>query len=118
MIHSQTVPPPLAAIEGRTFKLNTATTNSNTRSHRPSTRRKCGCSDVTSLLKKLLLRKFRVGFCRARFRGGAASRVVLCPSVLPHQQKPCRAIPALSPALAPLLQKPPDASQYPPSCAA
>ena len=32
MIHSQTVTPPLAAIDGTTFRLKTATTKSNTRS--------------------------------------------------------------------------------------
>src|SRR6202140_5560780 len=42
MIQSQTVTPPLAAIEGTTFKLNTATTNSSTRSKRPRTRFRCG----------------------------------------------------------------------------
>ena len=41
MIHSQTVTPPLAAIEGTTFKLKTATTNSNTKSRRPRARIKC-----------------------------------------------------------------------------
>ena len=44
MIHSQTVTPPLAAIEGTTLRLKTATTNSNTRSRRPRARIKCGCS--------------------------------------------------------------------------
>ena len=38
MIHNQTVTPPLAAIEGTTLRLNTATTNSRTKSPRPSTR--------------------------------------------------------------------------------
>jgi len=38
MIHNQTVTPPLAAIEGTTFRLKIATTNSKTRSVRPSTR--------------------------------------------------------------------------------
>src|SRR5580692_10093301 len=42
MIHSQTVTPPLAAIDGTTFRLKTATTKSRTRSKRPRTRFKCG----------------------------------------------------------------------------
>src|SRR5229473_1981777 len=44
MIHSHTVTPPLAAMEGTTLRLKTATTKSKTRSHRPSTRRRCGAS--------------------------------------------------------------------------
>src|SRR3984957_20073664 len=40
--HSQTVTPPLAAIDGMTFRLNTATTNSNAKSTRPRTRFRCG----------------------------------------------------------------------------
>src|SRR5690349_18579920 len=44
--HSHTVTPPLAAIDGTTFRLKTATTNSSTRSKRPSTRFRCGCSSV------------------------------------------------------------------------
>src|SRR5438309_10304021 len=42
MIHSQMVTPPLAAMEGTTFRLKTATTNSNTRSRRPRARIKRG----------------------------------------------------------------------------
>src|SRR5689334_15237320 len=42
MIQSQTVTPPFAAIDGTTFKLKTATTNSSTRSQRPRTRFRCG----------------------------------------------------------------------------
>src|SRR5215813_8263533 len=42
MIQSQTVTPPLAAIDGTTFRLKTATTNSSTRSQRPRTRLRCG----------------------------------------------------------------------------
>src|SRR3954468_6543349 len=38
MIHNQTVTPPLAAIDGTTFKLKTATTKSRIRSQRPRTR--------------------------------------------------------------------------------
>src|SRR5258708_917884 len=52
MIQSQTVTPPLAAIEGTTFKLNTATTNSSTRSKRPRTRFKRGwLSSVVDIVK-------------------------------------------------------------------
>src|SRR6476646_248863 len=40
--HSQTVTPPLAAMEGTTFRLKTATTNSSTRSQRPRTRLRWG----------------------------------------------------------------------------
>src|ERR1700675_3336053 len=42
MIHSQMVTPPLAAIDGTTFRLKTATIKSRTRSQRPRTRFKCG----------------------------------------------------------------------------
>src|SRR5579864_4494181 len=42
MIHNQIVTPPLAAMDGTTFKLKTATTNSSTRSQRPRTRLRCG----------------------------------------------------------------------------
>ncbi len=44
MIQSQTVTPPLAAIEGTTLRLNTATTKSRTRSRRPRARMRCGCT--------------------------------------------------------------------------
>src|SRR6185369_6641272 len=43
-IHNQTVTPPLAAIDGTTFRLKMATTNSRTKSARPRTRLRCGCS--------------------------------------------------------------------------
>src|ERR1700722_4654033 len=46
MIQSQTVTPPLAAIDGTTLRLKTATTKRRTRSKRPRTRRGCGASDV------------------------------------------------------------------------
>src|SRR6202171_6654928 len=59
MIHSHIVTPPFAAIDGRTLRLNTATTKSKMRSRRPSTLRRCGCGDVTSLLKKYLPKKSR-----------------------------------------------------------
>src|SRR5277367_1912809 len=42
MIHSQMVTPPLAAMDGTTLRLKTATTKSRTRSHRPRTRRRWG----------------------------------------------------------------------------
>src|ERR1700690_1513604 len=42
MIQSQTVTPPLAAIDGTTLRLKTATTKSKTRSKRPSTRLRWG----------------------------------------------------------------------------
>src|SRR5579863_7807518 len=42
MIQSQMVTPPLAAIEGTTFRLKTATTKRRTRSRRPRARIKCG----------------------------------------------------------------------------
>ena len=55
MIHSQTVTPPLAAIEGTTFKLNTATTKSSTRSRRPRARIKFGCADCVVVDKVRLV---------------------------------------------------------------
>src|SRR5438270_2583815 len=42
MIQSQMVAPPLAAIEGTTLRLKTATTKSRTRSRRPRARIRCG----------------------------------------------------------------------------
>src|SRR5215472_4336283 len=42
MIQSHTVTPPFAAIDGTTFRLKTATTNSSIRSQRPRTRFRCG----------------------------------------------------------------------------
>src|SRR5246127_5377160 len=42
MIQSQTVTPPLAAIEGTTLRLKTATTNRSTRSRRPNARIRLG----------------------------------------------------------------------------
>ena len=45
VIHNQTVTPPFAAIEGTTFRLNTATTNSRIKSRRPSTRFRSGAPD-------------------------------------------------------------------------
>src|SRR5215813_15585452 len=59
MIQSQMVTPPLAAMDGTTFKLNTATTNSSTRSRWPRTRLRCGwdsavfTSSVNVSLRKL-----------------------------------------------------------------
>src|SRR5580692_4221874 len=44
MIHSQMVTPPLAAMDGTTLRLKTATTKRRTRSHRPRTRRRWGAS--------------------------------------------------------------------------
>src|SRR6266853_4737941 len=48
IIHSQTVTPPFAALDGTTLRLKTATTKSRTRSPRPSTRRRCGASCASS----------------------------------------------------------------------
>src|ERR1700758_3962868 len=59
MIHTRMVTPPLAAMDGITFKLKTATTNSSTRSRWPRTRFRCGwdsamlASWVNDLLRKL-----------------------------------------------------------------
>src|SRR5215471_14298678 len=64
MIQSQIVMPPLAAIDGTTFRLKTATTNSNTRSQRPRTRFKCGCELGSEDKTALVLRQFG----RARIR--------------------------------------------------
>src|SRR5579863_7380449 len=52
MSHSQTVTPPLAAIDGTTFRLKTATTNSKTRSQRPRTRFRCGGLVMSPLADK------------------------------------------------------------------
>src|ERR1700756_4218453 len=74
MIQSQTVTPPLAAIEGTTFRLKTATTNSSTRSQRRRTRRRRGASISAGIggamtsLGKLLLRE---ADGRALMSGGA-----------------------------------------------
>ena len=68
MIQSQTVTPPLAAIDGTTFRLKTATTKSNTRSRRPRARISCGCStdwdDVDNIPREL------PGFARWTAEGG------------------------------------------------
>src|SRR2546428_1960453 len=58
MIQSQTVTPPLAAMEGTTLRLKTATTKSKTRSHRPSTRRRCGTSCVAGAVIVASIAKF------------------------------------------------------------
>src|ERR1700679_138804 len=62
MIHSQMVTPPLAAMDGTTLRLKTATTKRRTRSQRPRTRRKCGAAwspfaigEMASLDNSLLL---------------------------------------------------------------
>src|ERR1700739_451271 len=44
------VTPPLAAMDGNTLRLKTATTKSSTRSRRPSTRFRCGCSAAEAAL--------------------------------------------------------------------
>src|SRR5580704_19460945 len=44
MIQSQMVTPPLAAMDGTTLRLKTATTKSRTRSQRPRTRRRWGAA--------------------------------------------------------------------------
>src|SRR5580692_8646647 len=59
MSHSQMVTPPFAAIDGSTFRLNTATTNSSTRSRLPSTRFRCAraspaTSEATAVAPSLL----------------------------------------------------------------
>src|SRR5260221_11770437 len=65
--HSQTVTPPLAAMDGTTLRLKTATTKRRTRSQRPSTRRRPGASRaafvvvVTSVAKFVLPRVRGVG---------------------------------------------------------
>src|SRR5512137_1516902 len=49
MIQSQTVTPPLAAMEGTTLRLKTATTKRRTRSQRPNTRRRRGDSSTAAV---------------------------------------------------------------------
>src|ERR1700738_3385223 len=68
MIHSQTVTPPFAAMDGTTFRLKTATTNSRTRSRRPKTRRRRGACPsagvlgaMTSLDNRLLRQSLYTG---------------------------------------------------------
>src|SRR5207248_6300770 len=68
MIHSQTVTPPLAAIDGTTFRLNTATTNSSTRSRRPRARIRWGWAAVCVGSDKTRLETPR--FAWANSRGG------------------------------------------------
>src|SRR5213082_3552591 len=74
MIQSQTVNPPFAAIEGTTFRLKTATTNSSTRSQRPRTRLRCGClgscSDKEAPEGSFEFHSFK-DYCRALVTGGA-----------------------------------------------
>ena len=52
MIQSQIVTPPFAAIDGTTFKLQTATTNSKTRSQRPRTRFRWGGLAISVVMDK------------------------------------------------------------------
>src|SRR5215469_3579463 len=53
MIQSQTVTPPLAAIEGTTFRLKTATTKRSTRSRRPRARIKWGGAADSAVVDKV-----------------------------------------------------------------
>src|SRR5258708_28369665 len=100
MIQSQTVTPPLAAIEGTTLRLKTATTKSKTRSHRPSTRRRCGASlargaagavmtsfvnDALSMVRGPKLPMTYKETVRAEAR--RLHRALSCPR---HRQRPCR----------------------------
>src|SRR5579871_1462420 len=55
MIQSQTVTPPLAAIEGTTLRLKTATTKSSTRSRRPRARIRWGAESDCAISGKIPL---------------------------------------------------------------
>src|SRR5665811_1171690 len=65
MIQSQMVTPPLAAMEGTTLRLKTATTKSSTRSRRPRARIRWGCSADCGVVDKISLR----ADCLASFDG-------------------------------------------------
>src|SRR5690242_13966787 len=70
--HNHTVTPPLAAIDGTTLRLNTATTNSSTRSQRPSTRFRCGApASMVPDSAVLVAEDNRQLLCRTRRRGRA-----------------------------------------------
>ena len=53
MIQSQIVIPPFAAIEGTTLRLKTATTNSKTKSRRPSARISFGAASDWDVVDKV-----------------------------------------------------------------
>src|ERR1700751_3733974 len=78
MIQSQMVTPPLAAIEGTTLRLKTATTNRSTRSRWPRTRLRCGwdsavfTSWVNVLLRKVSAESRSEPIPRFAARGGQA----------------------------------------------
>src|SRR5207302_8929350 len=107
MIHNQTVTPPLAAIEGTTFKLNTATTKRSNRSRRPRARIRYGCSGCT-LLDKVpqelpgVARRTAEGGCphirKLVVQGGRGARPYTSPSVLLPPERGRCAPAALSPA--------------------
>src|SRR5437016_1811692 len=70
MIHSQMVAPPLAAIEGTTFRLKTATTKSNTRSRRPRARIKRGWVAGWVVVDNACGPRRSASLCSADSRGG------------------------------------------------
>ena len=77
MIQSQIVTPPLAAIEGTTLRLNTATTKSRTRSQRPRTRLRCGSFRLGRCSTTLTLREIDLARQPAR-RGMRRPAVCSC----------------------------------------
>src|ERR1700740_1272180 len=58
IIQSQTVTPPLAAMEGTTLRLKTATTKRRTRSQRPRTRLRCGASSGSTTCRAVVMTSF------------------------------------------------------------
>src|ERR1700723_580058 len=78
MIQSQMVTPPLAAIEGTTLRLKTATTNRRTRARRPRARIKWGWATGWAVVDKVALRRasLRIGGQPLRLRSGQAEAAV------------------------------------------
>src|ERR1700677_3537751 len=72
MIQSQIVTPPLAAIDGTTLRLKTATTKRRTRSKRPRTRRRCGAA--ASVETAVALEEMAASFDNVEFSPGASDR--------------------------------------------
>src|ERR1700730_7090180 len=125
--HNHTVTPPLAAMEGTTFRLKTATTKRRTRSQRPKTRRKCGAPVSRALTSGTLT---SVDIISPAFDSGALSRQRACGSLAGqnHSQilvnarrrlrRRHRALAVLEPAPAQFLQTPQGACRCPLPCVA
>src|SRR5713226_146453 len=82
MVHNQTVTPPLAAMEGTTLRLKTATTKRRTRSHRPRTRRRRGASGLIGAAIAIVASFAKFVFSRFRGAGLPTAEKHACPARL------------------------------------